>query len=705
MTAGTLDPGDPEQAETLYRQGFALHQQQRLAGARALYEEVLQRQPRHFGARLLLGLVELQSGNPQRSAEQTAQAIALDPGHAAAHNYLGSALLGLGQMEAAIGSYDRALALQPDYTEAQYNRGNALLDLKRYAEAVAGFDRVLALDPGHALALGNRGIALSGLKRHEAAIESYDRALAIAPGDAQIWHNRGNVLQELGQLEAALASYEAAIARNPAHAEAHNNRGNTLAQLRQFAAALASYDRAYALDPQFKFLLGHRCQMRLQLCDWEGLEADAAELAVRIERGRPAALPFNTLALSDSAELQLQAARIFIREEYPADISLGNSPRRGRRDKIRLGYFSADFRHHPVAVLLAEMIELHDRGRFEPYAFSLGADTQDSMRKRLEQAFDRFIDVSGRSDREVTLLARDLEVDIAVDLGGFTTGGRPRIFSARAAPLQVSYLGYPGTLGASYIDYLLADPVVIPQEARRFYAESIIDLPCGFMVHDSQRAIADPGFTRRQFGLPETAPVFCCFNNSYKIGPVTFAGWMRILKAVPGSALWLSVDGDTARTNLRRAAACNGVPAERLVFAERMSSNAEHLGRLGLADLFLDTLPYNAHATALDALWAGVPVLTCPGESFAGRVAASLLSAAGMPDLIAAAPQQYEARAIQLGRDLAQLAAIRQRLRSQRASAPLFDTPRLTSHIEAAFSAIYDRYQSGLAPASIQVTS
>ena len=538
VTAGPQDPGDPAQTETLYRQGFALHQQQRLGEARALYEQALQRQPRHFGARLLLGLVELQSGNPQRSAEQTAQAIALDPGHAAAHNYHGSALLELGRPEAAVASYDRALALQPDYPEVQYNRGNALLDLKRYAEAVAGFDRVLAVDPGHALALSNRGIALSGLKQHEAAIESYDRALAIDPGDAQIWHNRGNVLQELGRLEAAVASYEAAIARHPAHAEAYNNRGNALAQLRQFAAALASYDHAYALDPHFKFLLGHRRQMRLQLCDWEGLEADAAELAARIQRGQPAALPFTTLALSDSAALQLQAAEIFIREEYPPDASLGAPPRRGRREKIRVGYFSADFRHHPVAVLLVEMIERHDRGRFEPYAFSLGADTQDSMRRRLERAFDRFIDVSGRSDREVTLLARDMELDIAIDLGGFTTGGRPRIFSARAAPLQVSYLGYPGTLGAPYIDYLMADPVVVPEKARQFYAESIIDLPCGFMVHDSQRAIADPGFTRRQFCLPETAPVFCCFNNGYKIGPVTFAGWMRILKAVPGSVLW-----------------------------------------------------------------------------------------------------------------------------------------------------------------------
>jgi predicted O-linked N-acetylglucosamine transferase (SPINDLY family) len=572
--------------------------------------------------------------------------------------------------------------------------------LKRYAEAVAGFDRVLAVDPGHALALSNRGIALSGLKQHEAAIESYDRALAIDPGDAQIWHNRGNVLQELGRLEAAVASYEAAIARHPAHAEAYNNRGNALAQLRQFAAALASYDHAYALDPHFKFLLGHRRQMRLQLCDWEGLEADAAELAARIQRGQPAALPFTTLALSDSAALQFQAAEIFIREEYPPDASLGAPPRRGRREKIRVGYFSADFRHHPVAVLLVEMIERHDRGRFEPYAFSLGADTQDSMRRRLERAFDRFIDVSGRSDREVTLLARDMELDIAIDLGGFTTGGRPRIFSARAAPLQVSYLGYPGTLGAPYIDYLMADPVVVPEKARQFYAESIIDLPCGFMVHDSQRAIADPGFTRRQFCLPETAPVFCCFNNGYKIGPVTFAGWMRILKAVPGSVLWLSVDDAAAHANLRRAAASDGVPAERLIFAERMPSNAEHLGRLGLADLFLDTSPYNAHATALDALWAGVPVLTCPGETFASRVAASLLSAAGMPDLIAATPQQYEERAIELGHDPALLGANRERLRLQRACAPLFDTPQLTRYIEAAFSAIYDRYQSGLAPAS-----
>jgi predicted O-linked N-acetylglucosamine transferase (SPINDLY family) len=692
----------------MYATAFALHQQARLPEARALYEQILKDRPDHFGALLLLGLMELQDENPRRALELTARATVLEPHNPDACNYHGSALLESAQgrtdqVEAAIANFDRAIALRPDYADAHYNRGNALLELRRYEDAIASYDRSIARNPAHPLALNNRGIALSDLNRHSEAIDSFNRAIALRCDDAQAYLNRGNALQELAQFQAAVASYDAAIALWPSSAQAHNNRGNALSQLQQWEPALRSYERARQLDPDLKFLPGACWHTRMRLCDWTGFEPATADLAGRIDADQAACLPLTALTVSDSARLHLEAARIFLREECPragAPVVFSNRRRHGR---IRVGYFSADFRIHPVSLLLAEMIELFDRSRFEVIAYSFGPDTQDEMRRRLQHSFDRFLDVRDRSAADIALLARDMELDIAVDLGGFTTGARPGIFSQRAAPIQAGFLGYPATTAAPYMDYLFADVTTVPEAMRPFYSERIVYLPHSFMVHDSTRPIAPHTPTRAQAGLPPSGFVFCCFNACYKITPGIFDAWMQILKRVSGSVLWLSGDNATAANHLRRSAASRGVAAERLVFAPKLPSQSEHLRRISLADLFLDTLPYNAHATAADALWVGLPILTCAGEAFASRVTASLLSAIGLPELIAPTPCQYEARAIELATDGAELRAIRRKLAANRLTSPLFDTRLFTTHMEMALREMYERHQADQPPADIHV--
>jgi predicted O-linked N-acetylglucosamine transferase (SPINDLY family) len=439
----------------------------------------------------------------------------------------------------------------------------------------------------------------------------------------------------------------------------------------------------------------------MQIADWRQFAPEVAQLAARIERDEAASNPFVLLALCDSPPLQKLAARNWVRAKCPPNGALSALPVRARRDRIRVGYFSADFRAHATSSLTAALFETHDRSRLELTAFAFGPDTRDEMRQRVAAAFDRWLDLGQQSDSDIARLARSLEIDIAVDLGGFTRGSRPRIFALRAAPLQVSYLGYLGTMSADYMDYLIADDTLIPQALRPHYAEKIVYLP-SYQVNDSKRPIAPRRFTRQELGLPPRGFVFCCLNSTYKLTPATFDGWMRILTAVPGSALYLLGGSAALEGNLHREAHARGVAADRIVFGARLPP-AEYLARYRTADLFLDTLPYNAGTTASDALWAGLPVLTCMGATFAGRVGASLLRAVGLPELITSTPEQYERLAVELASEPRRLAAIRAKLADGLRTAPLFDTAASARHLEAAYAGMYDRYLAGLPPEHIRV--
>ncbi len=700
-----------------------------LREAAAIYEEVLKVNPRHPDALLRLGVIAGQTNDPKKAISFFEKAIAFDPKNAAAFNNRGLAFHDLKQWEAAIASFDQAIAIKADYAVAHYNRGNALKELSRPDDAMASYRKAIAFRADFAEAHFNLGVIHGERRQWEAALSCYENAVAIRRNFAEALFNRGNILRELTQWLAALdnydqaiaakahypeaylnrgdvlhalkqrgealASYERAIAQRTDYAKAFLNRGNIFRELKQFDAAVESYDRAFAIDPQLEYLQGMRRYARLQLSDWEGFAGDLEEVTARIGRGEPASPPFPILVMSGSAELQKRSAQLWVRDRCPLNEPLPPIHEPAAGDRIRIGYFSADFHDHATAYLIAEMLELHDRSRFEVIAFSFGPESQGGMRARLADACDDFIDVRGKSDAEVARLARRLRIDIGVDLKGFTQDNRAGIFALRAAPVQVNYLGYPGTMGADYMDYIVADATLVPEESRSHYTEKIVYLPDSYQVNDRKRRISDRVFSRAELGLPEEAFVFCCFNNNFKILPDTFDVWMRILARVGGSVLWLYEDLTAAGTNLCRAAAARGVDAERLIFAGRMDL-PDHLARHRAADLFIDTWPYNAHTTASDALWAGLPVLTCPGESFASRVAASLNAAVGLPELVAATPRDYEELAVALAREPARLADLKRRLGERAPTAPLFDTQLYARRLESAYEMMHARRRSGL---------
>jgi predicted O-linked N-acetylglucosamine transferase (SPINDLY family) len=720
-----------------FNQGIFLHQQGKLVEAERIYREILQQEPNHFAALHLLGVVALNTRRIQFGIELITKAIKLSPNVAGAHSNLGFALIALKRFEEALASYDKAIALKPDFAEAYYDRAIALYDLKRHEEALVSYEKAIELKPdlaeahnnrGNALgalkrpeealesydkaialksdyveALNNRGVALTHLKRFEEALDSYNNAIALKPNYAEAYSNRGAALIQLNCVEDALASCDKAISLEPNNAEAHNNRGNALTHLKRFEDAIASYEKAIALKPDFEFLYGSWLHTKMMVCDWINLENEVNQLVEKLQHAEKVSAPFPLLAITNSLELQRRAAENWTACNCPLNNALPTISTRSRREKIRIGYFSADFREHPVAILTAELFERHDRSQFEVTAFSFGSNTKDEMRRRLEATFDNFIDIRSHSDRDVALLARKLEIDIAVDLMGHTRDSRAGIFSMRAAPVQVNYLGYAGTMGATYMDYLIADPTVIFAPHRQYYTEKIAYLPNTYIPNDSRRLISDRAFNRAEFGLPQSQFVFCCFNNSYKLNPGIFDCWMKILRKVEGSILWLSENNAIAAANLQMEADIRDINPRRLVFATRMPILSEHLARHRLADLFLDTLPCNAHTTTIDALWAGLPVVTRIGETFAGRVAASLLTAIGLTELITSTPQAYEDLAVELATNPEKLESIKQKLTSNRLTTPLFDTQLFTRHIETAYKAMYERHHAGVSPDHIYV--
>jgi predicted O-linked N-acetylglucosamine transferase (SPINDLY family) len=724
------------QVEANFQKALALHQQGRLDDARVYYEQALRLAPSHFNALHLFGLLCLQANLPQHAVDLLAHAVRVSPQNAMAHHNYANALCQLQRYESAIDSYDRAIALDATISDAHHSRGVALFYLKQPQSAVASYDKALALEPKNGAAHYNRGLALAELqqysaagasyeaavgltpdnaelntslgnalrnmRRFAAALASYDRAVAIDANYADAYNQGGVALQILGRFSAAVASFDKAIALNPGNADFHYNRALALHALNQHAAAIASYDNVLRLNPNYRHAQGQRVLARMQICDWDGLPKEIERLTASIRDNRLVSVPFTVLAFSSAADLQKKSAEIFTREEFPARPSLPPLNKYSRHERIRVGYFSSAFRAHATSYLMAEVFEKHDRKRFEFTAFSFGPDSQDAMRKRVGSVFENFIDVSGAADEEIALLARERQIDIAIDLNGLTQDCRPGIFAVRAAPLQVSYLGYPGTMGASYIDYLIADNTLIPENSRQFYREKIIYLPNSYQPNDGQRAFADNTPSRSQLELPEKGFVFCCFNGAFKIAPATFERWMQILKHVEGGVLWLLADNPSVIRNLKSEAAHRGVDPERLIFASQVP-HPEHLARYRAADLFLDTQPCNAHTTASDALWAGLPVLTSLGEAFASRVAGSLLNAVGLPELIAPDVNEYQELAIALANNPQRLAAIKLKLVANRQDAALFDSTLITRHLESAYERIYAAHQAELPSGHIQI--
>ena len=692
----------PERAEAYYKRGNSLNTLGRLEPAVEDYDRAISLNPSYTYALCNRGVVLNQLGRRDEALASFDRALELDPKDALTQYNRGSVLKDLERQEEALASYEAAIALNGNYVEAYVNRGNILQELERHEAALESFRRALELDPAVALAFEGLGVSLNFLYRPAEALAAYDRAIALKPDLATAYLKRGWVLAGLQKVDEAIASFGRAIEIDPDLALAYQHRGYWHHKSGRFDFAAQDFAVVARLTPDSEFFPGLRLEASLQVCDWSDYDALTKQVAVGVENDMPVAHPFIAMALTDSARLQQKAARTWTNNSCPPNDSLGPIAPRARPRKLTVGYFSADLQEHPIGRLIPELIEIHDRSRFEVIAFSFGPDTNDESRQRLVRAFDRFFDVRERSNSEVAALARSLNVDIAIDLGGHTFNNRPNVFALRAAPVQASYLGYLGTMGASYMDYIVADSTVVTPESEGYYSEKIIYLPDTHQANDRKRRIADKVFTREDLALPANGFVFCCFNTNYKILPETFSGWMRILKAVPGSVLLLYANQKTTKANLQAHAARHGVEQHRLVFGERLPV-AEHLARYRAADLFLDTLPYAAGTTASDALWAGLPLLTLTGEAFVSRTAASLLSAIGVPELITSTQEQYEQLAIELALSPQRLAEIRTKIQNNRLTSPLFDTPRFARNLEAAYMAIHDRYQAGLPPDHIRL--
>ncbi len=703
-----MQPGRMTLGEALQR-AFAAHQARHLEEAERMYSRIIRAEPRCFDALHLLGVLKAERGLQDEAERLIRKALAVNPGSAEAHNNRANILQALRRYDEALASCEKALEIRPDYAEALSNRGNVLHDLRRPDEALESYAKALAIRPDYAKALANRAEVLRDLNRFEEALASCDRALAIQPDLPEALNNRGIALHELKRTSEALACFDRAVALRSNYAKALANRARALADLGRYADALASYRAALnARSGAAASIEGElRCEYLLvkrQVCDWTSYSQDRKRLADTIDDGSVPVLPFVVLDWLDDPARQRRAARGLVQSLKPPSSVVFPERARTRHERIRLGYLSPDFREHATGHLTAELFELHDRTRFELSAFSLSAADGSAMRARLVNPFERFVDARQLSDIEIARRMRALEIDVAVDLGGLTRGCRPAILAYRPAPIQVNYLCYAGTMGADHIDYIIADPFIVPEGQDSAFTEKIVRLPDCYQPNDRQHPIAEAPIKRAWAGLPEGAFVFACFNNTVKLAPEMFDVWMRLLKAVPGSVLWLLTGNDTARANLRREAEARGVAADRLCFATRLPS-PEHLARHRLADLFLDTLPYNAHTTASDSLWAGLPVLTCAGRSLAARVAGSLLRAVGLPELVTSSLTEYEALALRLARDPALLGELRAQLARNRSTAPLFDSLRYCRHLEQAYETMYDRWQRGEPAASFAVSA
>jgi protein O-GlcNAc transferase len=730
----------PNYADAQYNLAVALTGARRFAEALPGYDKVVTLAPRHADAWMNRGAVLAELGRHEdaiasydraiacrpnngeafanravalcalrrfdEAAESCTKAIAIRPDHAEAYCNRAVAMRDQRAFAAALADCDRAIALRPDFARAHANRGSILGALSRFPEALAACDAAITLDPGLADAYCHRGTALGGLSRWEDALASCDRAAQMRPDFAHAHAGRADALRMLRRFDAALTAYDTALTLRPNYTTALANRGALLRELNRLEEATRDFTQALRIDPDIAFTRGDLLFTRMQICAWDDIEQERQALAERLAAGHPVSQPFPVVAAIDSPILQRRAAELWVSAGDPVAAPARHALAQRGGGKIRLGYYSSDYRNHATAHLAAGLFETHDRNAFEVIGFSFGPDTDDPIRGRIRAAFDRFIDADPMPDQAVADVSRDLGIDIAIDLNGLTRNARTGVFASRAAPVQINYLGYPGTMGADFMDYIVADRTVITDDSRAQYAEKIIYLPHSYQINDATRQAAGTVFTRAELGLPEAGFVFCCFNNNYKILPDVFDSWMRILQCCAGSVLWLLRDNDLAANALRREAAGRGIDPARLIFAPRLPV-AEHLARHMAADLFLDTLPYNAHTTASDALWMGLPVLTRMGRSFASRVAASLLRATGLTDvateLVTETAADYEQRAVQLASNPAALQAIRARLMAGRAAAPLFDTARYVRHLENAYRTIQENHLAGRAAADIFV--
>jgi protein O-GlcNAc transferase len=693
-----INPAQPVVRTNLGHAQLALRQ---FAAALESYERALSLSPAYAPAHNGRGSALAELGRPEEGLQAIDQALRLAPGLVEALSNRGAALFKLRRYEAGVAAYGEALALRPGDPQLYVGRALGHLQLWRYAEALADSERALGIHPGIAEAVPPCCAALIGLRRFAEAVAVIDGQPGRGESDPELVFLRANCLRQMGRAPEALAAYHRALALRPRFAEALAALAMLQSAERQLDAAAASYACLLEIAPEGDFNRGMALHARLHVFDWSDYASEAGAIIADLDSGRRSDMPFTFLSVSDDPARQLRCAQAYASACPAAGPALHRAPR-GAHERIRVAYVSADLLEHPLAYLAAGLFESHDRARFETIAISLRSDPASPTQHRLRLAFGRFIDVSRATDEEIARLMSELEVDIAVDLMGYTAEERPGILRRRPAPIQVNYLGMPATMGAPHIDYLIADRFVIPPHEAPHYSERIAYLPDCFQVNDSRRVSPEGEFHRSELGLPEQGFVFCAFHASVKITPPLFDVWVRVFQAVPGSVLWLVANTEAAADRLRGEAARRGLDPNRLVFAQR-DSYPRHLSRLALADLCLDTFPFNGGATASDALWRGVPMITRSGRSLSSRMSGSLLHTLGLSELVTDNWGDYERLACRLASDRKELNAVRERLAQGRTHGPLFDTDRTRRYIEAAYTIMWERHARGAAPASFEV--
>lgn len=673
-----------------------------LGEAEILYRRVVTLKPNSAQAHYNLGYILQEQDRIDLAAAAYRRVIVLRTDFVEAHNNLGVVLEAQGLLDEAVAAFRAGIVVAPKRADAHYNLGAVLLRQGLADEAANAFRRVIGIDPNHIGARNNLALILSAQGDLGTAHRLQKLVVELQPGYAEGHNNFGAILLDQGRWAEALDALQRALQLKPDYPEAHFNRGNALRELGRLDEAIGAYRSAVELRPSYAEALAQLVYHCARACDWSDGGAAEAQLLTMVRQDARVP-PFALLATAATAADQLQCARAWAETFAVAEPQMFRHDAAQPCGRLRIGYLSSDFHDHATAYLIAELIERHDRGRFEIYGYSYGPVRGGAMRTRLIAAFDHFVHIDGLAHREAATRINSDGIDILVDLKGHTHRARPKILAFRPAPVQVNYLGFPGTMGASFVDYIIADDFIVPPGAEKFYVETLAYLPDCYQPNDTRREIA-AGSSRAECGLPEHAFVFCAFNNSFKITPTFFAIWMRLLREVPGSVLWLLESNPLARRNLTAAAAKAGIDPARLVFAPILPQG-DHLARHRHADLFLDSLPCNAHTTASDALWAGLPVLTCPGETFAGRVAGSIVRAAGLPELVADTPSDYEAMALALARDLPRLTAIRARLDENRARLPIFDMVKHTRDLEAIYARMAEISSSGTSAVPIKLDS
>jgi len=661
--------------------------------ALSAFEYAIKLDDRYFEALHDLGLMRAQSGEYEISEGIFLKALNINPGSEETAYNLALVYQELNKVDQAIELFEKVIEIDPSFLDAIIRLASIYRIQQRFESALICYEQALKVDPNNADILNESGLLLQHLGRYDSALIYFKRILEMLPKNEKVLYNIGNLYKVTGNVARAMEFFDRALEINSEFLQALNNKAALEFELKKYSGAVRSYQKILEIDPNFKFAYGALLHSKMHLCEWTDFHENVKIVTDCIGQGKPVIAPLPFLALVDSLKLSKKCAQIWGDEMTLESSALTGifTPRLPNK-KIVIGYYSADWYGHATSYLMAELLELHDRSKFEIIGFSFSGQHSDQMKKRIESAFDSFYELDSKTDLEIVEFSRTLEIDIAVDLKGYTAHSRPCIFSMRAAPIQVAYLGYPGTSSLGGMDYIFADAQVIPPESSQYYSEKVVYLQPSYQPNDRKRKVSERVYTRSELGFPEEGFIFCCFNNSYKIIPDIFSAWMTILEAVPGSVLWLIKENDLSARNLKKEAAFRGVSEERIIFTEKVEVS-EHLARHSVADLFLDTFPYNAHTTASDALWCGLPVLTYVGNSFASRVASSLLAAVNLQQLCAHDLNQYVEMAIQFGLNPSKLDSLKNYLQDNRMTLPLFDTQSLASSMEAAYMNMMDRYR------------